>query len=191
MRTSLATTIIQGNNYGNQSSSTSKIWPLIYCLYNSGGTTGLRLVLRRYGVIERAGLPVTFQTNLLLFLRQVLCNTDNRFYYHYALLNLSYCKGAGGIVGDHSKNGSRWSLEYQATVDQLDARVAMIDENITGLSLWQFCDIKVDQQNTSTGRPGGINNKGVVDEYRVPKLAASAVAAEYNSVSYLLAEQSF
>jgi hypothetical protein len=28
--------------------------------------------------------------------------------------------------------------------------------------VWQFCDIKVDQTNTSSNRPGGINNKGVV-----------------------------
>jgi len=36
----------------------------------------------------------------------------------------------------------------------------------SGVSLlrcvWQFCDIKVDQTNTSSNRPGGINNKGVV-----------------------------
>ena len=61
----------------------------------------------------------------------------------------------------------------------LDVTVAMSNENITGIALWQFCDIKVDQSNTSTGRPGGINNKGVVSKYREPKLAAAAVAAVY------------
>jgi hypothetical protein len=43
----------------------------------------------------------------------------------------------------HSKNQSRWSLEYQATVDGDNAGVAMTDADIAGLALWQFCDIKV------------------------------------------------
>ena len=55
----------------------------------------------------------------------------------------------------------------------------MSDGNITGLALWQFCDIKVNQPNTSTGRPGGINNKGVVSQWRAPKLAAKTMAAAY------------
>ena len=87
--------------------------------------------------------------------------------------------GAGGIVGKHSKSQSRCSLEYQATVDGDNADVVMTDANIAGLTLWQFCDIKVDQSNTSSGRPGGINNKGVVSQWRAPKPAAAAVAAAY------------
>ena len=90
--------------------------------------------------------------------------------------------GAGGIVGEHSKNQSRWSLEYQATVDGDNADIAMSDANITGLALWQFCDIKVDQSNTSSGRPGGINNKGVVSQWRATKPAAAVVAAAYAKV---------
>ena len=82
-------------------------------------------------------------------------------------------------MGQHSSNGSRWSLEYQTTVDGDNARVAMSDPNIGGLALWQFCDIKVDQKNTSTGRPGGINNKGVVSRWREPKPSAPVVAAAY------------
>ena len=70
-------------------------------------------------------------------------------------------------------------LRYQATVDGDNAEVAMTDDNIAGLALWQFCDIKVDQSNTSSGRPGGINNKGVVSQWRAPKPAAAAVAAAY------------
>ena len=70
-------------------------------------------------------------------------------------------------------------LRYQTTVDGDNAEVAMTDDNIAGLALWQFCDIKVDQSNTSSGRPGGINNKGVVSQWRAPKPAAAAVAAAY------------
>lgn len=88
--------------------------------------------------------------------------------------------GAGGINHQHSKNDSRWSEEYQSVVDGADTMEAMTNENITGISLWQFCDIKVDQTNTSGGRPGGINNKGVVSQWREPKPAAAVVAAAYS-----------
>ena len=82
-------------------------------------------------------------------------------------------------MGNHSSNASRWSLEFQSTVDGLDATVAMTDSNVSGLAIWQFSDIKVDQPNASTGRPGGINNKGVVSQWRNPKPAAATVAAAY------------
>ena len=80
-------------------------------------------------------------------------------------------------MGERSSNLSRWSEDYQRVVDRLNAEVAIQDPNIAGISLWQYADIKVDQSNTSTGRPGGINNKGVVSRFRSPKLAAEAVAA--------------
>lgn len=70
-------------------------------------------------------------------------------------------------------------------MDVLDASVAVDNANITGIAMWQFCDIKVDQLNTSTGRPGGINNKGVVSLERAPKLAATAVAAAYSKATLL------
>merc|ERR1712166_1516487 len=91
--------------------------------------------------------------------------------------------GAGGIVGNHSTNSTRWSLELQSNIDGLDASVAMTNGNITGLALWQFSDIKVDQSNSSTGRPGGINNKGVVSQIREPKPAAITVGMIYSKLN--------
>ena len=87
--------------------------------------------------------------------------------------------GAGGIFGNHSANASRWSEEYQRKVDRLDATVAMQNANFSGIALWQFCDIKVDQANSSTGRPGGINNKGVLSQTRLQKPAAAAVGGVF------------
>ena len=39
----------------------------------------------------------------------------------------------------------------------------------------------VDRANTSTGRPGGINNKGVLTRERQPKLSVARVAANYKA----------
>jgi hypothetical protein len=90
--------------------------------------------------------------------------------------------GAGGIVdagvspgsqhrvpaGPNASAPARWSLEYQRIVDDDAAKVAMTDDFIAGLALWQFCDIKVDQPNgtISSRRPGGINNKGASNVVR-------------------------
>ena len=93
--------------------------------------------------------------------------------------------GAGGIAGNHSTNGTeppRWSEEYQAVVDALDVSAAMSCGNVSGIALWQLMDIKVDQPVNSTNRPGGINNKGVLDQWRSPKLAAAQVARAYAAV---------
>ena len=92
--------------------------------------------------------------------------------------------GAGGIVGNHSSSAdpARWSEEYQQLVDGLDAGEAMANANISGLALWQFADIKVDASNSSTGRPGGINNKGIFSRWRQPKLAMQVVADAFNGI---------
>jgi len=92
--------------------------------------------------------------------------------------------GAGGIVGNHSSEQPlpHWSLEYQSLVDGITTRTAMNSSDIAGIALWQFFDIKVDKANTSSGRPGGINNKGILDRYRNPKPSATEVAVAFASV---------
>jgi len=89
--------------------------------------------------------------------------------------------GAGGIAGNRSASLARWSEDYQQLVDGFDAATAMNSPNVAGISLWQFADIKVDQPNSSTSRPGGINNKGVFDRWRTPKLAARRVGEVYGA----------
>ena len=40
--------------------------------------------------------------------------------------------------------------------------------------IWQFCDIRISEEWWG-GRPRTMNNKGVVDEYRRPKLCYEVV----------------
>jgi len=92
--------------------------------------------------------------------------------------------GAGGIVGNHSSTQplAHWSLEYQSIVDGITARYVMNSTGVAGLSLWQFQDIEVDTANSRL-RPGGINNKGMLDRWRNPKPAANEVGAAYREVA--------
>ena len=43
-----------------------------------------------------------------------------------------------------------------------------------GIFLWQFADVRVDEE-WAMSRPRTYNNKGVVDEYRRPKMAYQIV----------------
>lgn len=86
--------------------------------------------------------------------------------------------GAGGIYGFRSAYGTKWSEENQAKTlrEQLDAVLSFPD--CVGVYIWQFCDIRVSEEWWG-GRPRTMNNKGVTDEYRRPKLCYQAVKEIY------------
>lgn len=82
--------------------------------------------------------------------------------------------GAGGIYGYRTPYATKWSEEYQAQAlrEQLEAVLAF--ENCVGVYIWQYCDIRISEEWWG-GRPRTMNNKGVVDEYRRPKLCYAVV----------------
>ena len=57
-------------------------------------------------------------------------------------------------------------------------------DRFCGLSIWQFCDCRSSEMTSRIlGRPRGFNNKGVVDEYRRPKLAYEVVKGHFRALS--------
>ena len=82
--------------------------------------------------------------------------------------------GAGGLYGRRSPYASKWSEEFQAQTlrEQLEAVLSF--PSCAGVYIWQFCDIRISEEWWGT-RPRTMNNKGVVDEYRRPKLCYAAV----------------
>ena len=76
--------------------------------------------------------------------------------------------GASAIRGDCS--GVRWSEEYQAELIEIAVLHALRNPRCSGISLWQFCDTKTYIQGRARARPRGFNDKGLLDEYRRPKL---------------------
>jgi beta-glucuronidase len=93
--------------------------------------------------------------------------------------------GAAAVAGWRDWNEDRWSEQYQARLLETVIRhVLMKDDRFAGLSIWQFCDVR----SASTiarmmNRARGYNNKGVVDEYRRPKLAYETVKQLFHQVS--------
>ena len=82
--------------------------------------------------------------------------------------------GAGGIYGYRTPYASIWSEEYQqkALFEQLTGVLSHPD--CSGVYIWQFSDIRISEEWWG-GRPRTMNNKGVVDEYRRPKLCYETV----------------
>lgn len=82
--------------------------------------------------------------------------------------------GAAGLYGYRSPYATKWSEEFQAKTlqEQLDSVLSF--EDCSGVYVWQFCDIRISEEWWG-GRPRTMNNKGVVDEYRRPKLCYETV----------------
>jgi beta-glucuronidase len=55
---------------------------------------------------------------------------------------------------------------------------------LAGFTVWQFCDVRTSTEpRMMMGRPRGHNNKGLVDEHRVPKLSYDMLQAEYRAMA--------
>lgn len=78
--------------------------------------------------------------------------------------------GAGAEYGYHANAEEKWTEEYQA--DALDQQLTTIlqDPDCCGVYIWQFADVRVSREWFAR-RPRSYNNKGILDEYRRPKLA--------------------
>jgi beta-glucuronidase len=87
--------------------------------------------------------------------------------------------GAGALPGYRDPiRRAKWSEERQATILTELVHAYADHPRVTGLYIWQFCDVRVDE-SWATSRPRCMNNKGVVDEYRRPKLGYDAVRAAF------------
>ena len=85
--------------------------------------------------------------------------------------------GAGAILSCHSEAPYvPWSEEFQAEYTVSVLRSVLENPRWSGVMLWQFCNANTFTGTVfKTGRPRGFNNKGLLDEYRRPKLAWNAL----------------
>ena len=91
--------------------------------------------------------------------------------------------GAAAISGDHS--GRRWSEEYQARLLETVVNAMFDIPRFTGVAIWLFCDANTYiETEYFFGRPRGFNNKGMLTEYRKPKVS-------WNRIHELLIKRGF
>ena len=87
--------------------------------------------------------------------------------------------GAGAIYGFHDPLGmAKWSEERQCAILEEQLTAILAHPEVSGVFIWQFADVRVDE-SWAPQRPNTRNNKGVVDEYRRPKMAYQVVRKMY------------
>ena len=84
--------------------------------------------------------------------------------------------GAAAIYGFRDRTCQKWSEEYQAKLIRDSLDVYMNDDRICGVFIWQFADCRVTEEGEwFATRARCRNNKGIVDEYRRPKMAYDTI----------------
>ena len=88
--------------------------------------------------------------------------------------------GAGALYG--YRNGFDtvfWSEEYQMEILKHSLKLFHDDPMIEGFYIWQFANIRTSAGLAWRDRARCFNNKGILDEYRNPKLSYSEVKKLY------------
>jgi len=82
----------------------------------------------------------------------------------------------------HSLSRRKWSEEHQST--HITSQIEDMRENphVAGCFVWQYCDINVNPAR-AIRRARSMNNKGLVDEYRHPKMAFHSVASLFEELA--------
>ena len=92
--------------------------------------------------------------------------------------------GAAAIYGCRDDSHDvRWTEQYQAELLEIAATECVTNPAVNGLAIWQYCDGRTSDRDlrTSLTRARGFNNKGVLDEYRRPKMSAAVVSRIFNA----------
>lgn len=85
--------------------------------------------------------------------------------------------GCEALLGFRDPLKARWTEEYQAKVLLEVCRYVFSSDECAGVAIWLFADCRSFVNGPSIyARARGFNNKGVLDEYRHPKLAWNAIA---------------
>ena len=90
--------------------------------------------------------------------------------------------GGSGIKGLCSFESQRWTENYQSVLIKKGIESYFGSEEMCGGFIWQFCNAQ-SQPCFELQRPGGVNNKGLVDEYRRPKAVYETVKQLYCEIN--------
>ncbi|MFW5980662.1 MAG: glycoside hydrolase family 2 TIM barrel-domain containing protein [Halanaerobiaceae bacterium] len=77
--------------------------------------------------------------------------------------------GAGAVAGESTFEGPKWTENFQEKYLDKTLKLFLDHPDVIGTYIWQYCDIRTAQE-LEMGRPRSFNNKGLVNEYRKPKL---------------------
>lgn len=89
--------------------------------------------------------------------------------------------GAGAVPGHVDQLGSLWTEDYQSRLlDTVAGHLFDGQDRISGLAIWVLGDFRTtEQRDFLLRRPRGVNDKGLLDEYRRPKQAYRTVREHF------------
>lgn len=90
--------------------------------------------------------------------------------------------GAAAIFGHHTFDNLLWTEEYQAKLLSDCITLFHSKDYMCGSFIWQYSDIRTSKE-LGLNRARSYNNKGIVNEYRRPKLAYGAVREVYGKLA--------
>ena len=119
---------------------------------------------------------------------QQLCDhMDNTGNGHKPIVMSEF--GAGGIAGyTEMEDDVFWSENYQSNYLEYVMDLFYKHPRIQGTCIWQYCDIRAGAQSCESGikrilsRPRSFNNKGIVNEFRRPKMAYQTLKKIYKQI---------
>jgi beta-glucuronidase len=87
--------------------------------------------------------------------------------------------GAGAVFGERALEKRKWSEDYQDMYMDIVLKLFVDEPSLSGCFIWQYCDIRTARE-LEMSRPRSFNNKGIVNEYRKPKMAYKTVKKIYS-----------
>ena len=94
---------------------------------------------------------------------------------------------ADSINGYFNWANEKWSENFQAGNVRDSARFILDHPDYSGGMVWQMFDCRSHIHRIPSDRPRGLNNKGILDRYRKPKLAFFMLQEVYGR--YIESEQ--
>ncbi|UUZ81886.1 hypothetical protein LJK88_46400 [Paenibacillus sp. P26] len=92
--------------------------------------------------------------------------------------------GGDGFYGFRSPAAVKGSEERQAQILDSNLQAYRSRDFVSGMFIWQFCDCRVTEEGPwPLWRAQTKNSKGIVDEYRRPKLAYEVVRKHFKDRS--------
>lgn len=87
--------------------------------------------------------------------------------------------GAAALYGNNSFNNHKWSMEYQSELIKEVVEDCLAEDGVCGTLVWHYCDAASDMD---LAKANGVNNKGILDDYRRPKMAYYMLRDLYKNI---------
>lgn len=87
--------------------------------------------------------------------------------------------GAAALYGSSTFNNDKWSMQYQSDLVEEVIQDCIKEDGVCGTLVWHYCDAPSDKD---IAKANGVNNKGLLDAYRRPKMAYYTVKELYKNI---------